>query len=519
MSDIKLLDCTLRDGGYINNWHWGFGAARRVIQALTRAGTDIVEVGFLRNVEGYDPDISVCNTIEELNRLLPPEGQRGHTIYSGMAMRSNYDIAKLSPYGGHGIEVIRITAHDYDIRDGMDFAREVKARGYKLSINPINIMGYADRDILWILDQVNAIRPYQFSIVDTFGSMRRRDLERILSLVDHNLDPAIRVGLHLHENMALSFCLAQEFVDKHLRRDITVDASLLGMGRIPGNLPIELMADYLNDTLGARYDIDELMDAIQDHIAPLKGESQWGYTPAYFLSARFNLHRDYAEHYLAKGDLTNRDINHILAGFDRAKATAYDPAYADRLYAEYQGRKVDDEAALAALRAAFAGKRVLVLAPGATLAGEEGRAAARNAGADVTVSANFVPDFLTPSYAFFTNSKRFDAGAACPCPLILTSNLRADAPAAVVNYDRLAGTGAQGGNSVLMLLRLLRLCGAAEVLLAGADGYRPDRPAYADAGLHTHTGRGAAYNAQMAGAIRAAGLPVRFLTPSEYERT
>ena len=74
MSDIKLLDCTLRDGGYINNWHWGFGAARRVIQALTRAGTDIVEVGFLRNVEGYDPDISVCNTIEELNRLLPPSG-------------------------------------------------------------------------------------------------------------------------------------------------------------------------------------------------------------------------------------------------------------------------------------------------------------------------------------------------------------------------------------------------------------------------------------------------------------
>ena len=85
-------------------------------------------------------------------------------MYSGMAMRSNYDISKLSEYSGRGIEMIRITAHDYDIRDGMDFAREVKARGYKLSINPINIMGYADKDILWILDQVNAILPYQFSL-------------------------------------------------------------------------------------------------------------------------------------------------------------------------------------------------------------------------------------------------------------------------------------------------------------------------------------------------------------------
>ncbi len=132
---------------------------------------------------------------------------------------------------------------------------------------------------------------------------------------------------------------------------------------------------------------------------------------------------------------------------------------------------------------------MLVLAPGATLATEAGRAAVADAGADVTVSANFVPDFAAPDYAFFTNAKRFDESAAYPCPLILTSNLRAAADATVVNYDRLSGTDAQGGNSVLMLLRLLRLCGAAEVLLAGADGYRPGTAAYADAGLHTHTAR------------------------------
>ena len=339
MADVKLLDCTLRDGGYINDWHWGLGSARRIIQSLTRAGTDIVEVGFLRNVDGYDPDVTVCNTIEELNRLLPPESQRGHTIYSGMAMRSNYDISKLSPYDGHGIEIIRITAHDYDIRDGMDFAREVKARGYKLSINPINIMGYADKDLLWIFDQVNAIHPWQFSIVDTFGSMRRRDLERIVSLADHNLAPDIRLGLHLHENMALSFCLAQEFLDRPLLRDKTVDGSLNGMGRTPGNLPIELVADYCNENLNTHYDLDEIMDAIQDHIAPIKGESAWGYSPAYFLSARFNLHRNYAEHYLHKGDLTNRDINHLLAAIAPGKKTAFDAAYADKLYTEYKNRR------------------------------------------------------------------------------------------------------------------------------------------------------------------------------------
>lgn len=259
---------------------------RRIIQSLTRAGTDIVEVGFLRNVDGYDPDVTVCNTIEELNRLLPPESQRGHTIYSGMAMRSNYDISKLSPYDGHGIEIIRITAHDYDIRDGMDFAREVKARGYKLSINPHNIMATPTRTCCGSLTRSTLSTRGSSPLWIPSGSMRRRDLERIVSLADHNLAPDIRLGLHLHENMALSFCLAQEFLDKPLLRDKTVDGSLNGMGRTPGNLPIELVADYCNENLNTHYDLDEIMDAIQDHIAPIKGESAWGYSPAYFLSAR-----------------------------------------------------------------------------------------------------------------------------------------------------------------------------------------------------------------------------------------
>ena len=164
--------------------------------------------------------------------------------------------------------------------------------------------------------------------------MKRRDLDRIVSLVDNNLDSDIRVALHLHDNMSLSCCLAQIFVDKHLNRPVTIDGSLMGMGRIPGKLPIELIADYLNEYSDKSYDIDYLMDAIQDYILPIKGNSKWGYTPAYFLSARFNLHRNYAEYYLNKGDLTNKDINHILSRVDDNKKTAFDVDYADYLYKE-----------------------------------------------------------------------------------------------------------------------------------------------------------------------------------------
>ena len=406
-NDLKLLDCTLRDGGYVNDWRWGFHNAKAIIHALVKAKIDVVEVGFLRNVESYNPDISVCNHIEELNLLLPDN--LGSTMFSAMAMRSNYDINKLAPYSGSGIEMIRITAHDYDIEEGMDFAREVKEKGYKLSINPINIMGYSDERILWIIDQVNKIQPYQFSIVDTFGSMKRRDLDRIVSLVDNNLDRTIRVALHLHENMSLSCSLAQKFVDKHLNRPVTIDGSLMGMGRIPGNLPIELIADYLNEYVDKAYDIDYLMDAIQDYIAPIKGNPQWGYTPAYFLSARFNLHRNYAEHYLKKGDLTNKDINHILARIDKSKRTAFDVEYADRLYEEYQNHKVDDKADIGRLRNKLESRNIVVLAPGASIISQEKTIQEyiqkENA---VVLATNFLPDRIKTDFAFFSNNKRYD---------------------------------------------------------------------------------------------------------------
>ena len=516
MNDRKLLDCTLRDGGYINNWNWGFDNARDIIHSLVRAGVDIVEVGFLRNVEGYNPDITVCNRIEELNRLLPENP--GSAMFSAMAMRSNYDIKKLAPYNGRGIEMIRITAHDYDIAEGMDFAREVKEKGYKLSINPINIMGYDDKQLMWIFDQVNKIMPYQFSIVDTFGSMRRRDLDRIVSLADHNIAPGVRLALHLHENMSLASCLAQDFLDKHLNSDVTVDGSLEGMGRIPGNLPIELIADYCNEYLGAHYDIDYLMDAIQDQISPIKGQSAWGYTPAYFLSARYNLHRNYAEHYLNKGDLTNRDINHILAGFDRSKTTVFDAAYADKLYEDYKRHSVDDSAAMAALAGQLAGKQVLVLAPGPSLREKQAEICeyiARHK--PVVIAANFVPQEIAADYVFFSNNKRFSKIEALPCTGILTSNLESRPDCLTVDYNRLAGAFAQGDNSLILLLRLLHALGAQSAALAGADGYRTGRSNYASSSMHSHVARDADFNCAMREAIQSSGIPCTFLTPSEYE--
>lgn len=513
--DLKLLDCTLRDGGYVNEWKFGFNSARDIINQLTKANIDVVEVGFLRNVEKYEPDITVCNYIEELNRLLPEK--TGNTMYSAMAMRSNYDINKLSSYSGKGIELIRITAHDYDIEEGMEFAREVKVKGYKLSINPINIMGYSDKRILWIIDQVNQIQPYQFSIVDTFGSMKRRDLDRIVSLVDNNLDRNIRVALHLHENMALSCCLAQAFIDKHLNRPVAVDGSLMGMGRIPGNLPIELIADYCNDYTGNTYDIDYLMDAIQDYIDPLKGKPSWGYTPAYFLSARFNLHRNYAEYYLKKGDLTIRDINHILARFDNEKKTAFDADYADYLYEKYKNNQIDDTDSREKLYQLLSGKSVLLIAPGASIVRYESKIKKFiESQKPIIISVNFIPESYNVDFAFFSNNKRISNLEDISCEVIITSNLKDERAKFKIDYNSLSGAFDQGCNSFIMLLKLLKEMNLKIIYAVGADGYTEKGENYYKSNIRTYIEHGSKFNSAVANALQNLEVKVNFLTPSAY---
>ena len=145
MKRDRLLDCTLRDGGYINNWNFGFHIIRDIIKKLVKSQVDYVEVGFLRDCE-YDKNKTLFNNCAEIANVLPEKC--GNTVFTVMALHNKYDIKKLEPYDGKTIDIIRVTFHDYDIDEGLTFIKEAKAKGYKVFCNPINIMGYSDEMLL-----------------------------------------------------------------------------------------------------------------------------------------------------------------------------------------------------------------------------------------------------------------------------------------------------------------------------------------------------------------------------------
>jgi 4-hydroxy 2-oxovalerate aldolase len=515
--ETGILDCTLRDGGYVNDWKWGFLRAKAIINNLVRAGVDFVEVGFLRNVSGYDENITTCNRIEELNRLLPKN--MGNTRFAAMAMCGNYDITKLSSYSREGIELIRVTAHDYDLDEGLEFAANIKTLGYKVSINPINIMGYSLEQILGIVKKVNAIAPYQFSIVDTFGSMKTRHFEKIAKLCDSELLPSIRLGLHPHSNMGKGNGLAEHFLDYKFVRDITIDASLMGIGRDPGNLELELIADLINDEYGGEYKIEYMLDSIEDHIYKMHGTAAWGYKPAYFLSGRHNLHRNYSEYYIGKGDLTYHDIDTLFSMFDNNKKMAFDKDYADKLYSKYKANNIDDSTDTAKLAASLSARPLLILAPGAALNIYKEQVKTYIAEQKpIVIAVNFIPPDYETDYLFFGNARRYQMFGAYPSKVIVTSNFAAENCDYRLNYVKLFKKDDKFVNSILLLLRFLASIGIQKVSLAGADGFAKENQNYFDEYIWSSQERSSDINAYTSDVLYSTGVKLSFLTPSLYEK-
>ncbi|EJB6606621.1 aldolase catalytic domain-containing protein [Campylobacter lari] len=522
MNTLEILDCSLRDGGYINNWNFKEDVIKDIIAKLVNANIDLIEIGFLRDCE-FDPNRTLFNNCKEIEHILPKS--RKQSKFVAMALHNLYDINKLEKYDGKTIEYIRVTFHDYDIEEGLQYIVKVKEKGYKVFCNPINIMGYSDEKILEIIKKVNIIKPYAFSIVDTFGSMEKKDLIRIYSLCNNNLDSDIVIGIHLHENLNSSFALMQDFIQiKDAKRKHTCDGSLFGIGRVPGNLCIELLANYLNKNFDYYYDIDYLLDAIDAHIIKLKKIEEWGYSIAYALSAKYNLHRNYSEFLLKKGNLSSKQINYILSQIENFKKTAFDKKYIEKLYLDFQNRHINDSENLIIAKNIFSGKNILLLAPGITLNeySDEINAYIRDF-EPVVVALNFYTDKFKVDYSFFSNENRYSffLNKIKEETVIITSNIENPLfKHLTFDYYNLAITNGKLNDScVLMFLKLLSQLEIKEFSIAGFDGV--DENSYYDDTLSVNLKK---YDFEKIQADTRSFLDhmqhkmkINFLTPSAYE--
>ena len=333
-TDIKLLDCTLRDGGHVNDADFGIDVIKNITDGLAKSGIDFVELGFLKN-GNFSLHQSSYNDVSEIYPTLP---EHYSCNFSVMIRPDWYDINQLSDCDGR-ISTIRFAFYNRDFDLLQRYCNIVSSKGYRVICNPVNVMGYNSEELTVLAKKLNALHPEQVTIVDTYGSMNIPDLHRIYTIIEDNLDEDIRIGIHLHENMSLAYGLAQEFLRiKNLDRKAMIDGSLLGMGRMPGNLCIEIIASHFNDNYDTDYNTDIIYDLIGKYIEPIKKVIPWGYSPAYYITALLNMHRSYAEYLLKKQDISMSDINAILKSIDVSERRLFNEKYIENLYDKYKKR-------------------------------------------------------------------------------------------------------------------------------------------------------------------------------------
>lgn len=522
MGYLKVLDCTLRDGGYCNEWRFGNQNIHTIAGGLVEAGVDIIELGFLTNRVSYDPNVTKYTTLAEAAAMIPAD--RAGKLFVCMVNFGEYDLAQLPDYDGTSVDGLRVAFHKKDMVEALRYCAGIKAKGYKVFVQAMVSLNYTDEEFLELIRRSNDICPYAFYIVDSFGVMKRRDLLRLFYTVEHNLRDGIAIGYHAHNNMQLAYSNAQALVDTHSNRDRIIDSSVFGMGRGAGNLNTELFVEYLNDKMETSYQLKPLLSIIDRILNPFYQQAPWGYSLPNYLSAKHNSHPNYASYLDGKKTLTVENMDELFAMMDDSKRANFDKAYIEDLYVRYLAKGQVQELHLQELRQRVAGKQVLIIAPGRSSVDESQKiiACAKESGM-VTVSINFEYDRMETDFIFLSNLRRFrDLNPEKYPKCIVTSNIPAMGVYLQTSYrDLLNNTEAVRDNAGMMLIQLLIDLGVKKVLIAGMDGYSIDPTQnFADQSMAFFTRKSAfeAMNAGMSAVLNefAKQIELEFVTTPKY---
>lgn len=522
MASIKMLDCTLRDGGYCNQWRFGRSNISKISEGLAESGIDMIELGFITNKVKYDQDVSRYTAFAEAGNMIPKK--RSGKTFVCMINYGEYRIEDIPDFDGTSVEGIRVAFHKKDMLAALTFCEEIQKKGYKVFIQAMVTLGYSDEEFLDLIRRVNRFRPYSFYIVDSFGVMKRKDLIRLFYMVEKNLSEGISIGYHSHNNMQLAYSNAQSLIDIRTNRDIIIDSSVFGMGRGAGNLNTELFVEYLNDNMGAGYRLKPLLTIIDDILNDFYQQNYWGYSLPNYLSAKHNAHPNYAGFLDAKKTLNVENMDEIFAMMDEDKKTSYEKQYIEDLYIRYMASGEANEAHLAELEAAIKGKEVLIIAPGISSLEEKEKIVAFAHQKDVvSISINFDYNEYKTDYIFLSNLRRYkELNEAGRSRCIATSNIPSMNVYVQTKYKELLNAHETvEDNAAMMLIKFLIKLKAAKIYIAGIDGYSADPTKnFADQSMNFYTQKMTfeAMNHGLNAALQdfSAEIAIEYLTAPRY---
>lgn len=325
----KLLDCTLRDGGYINNWAFSRHFGDALYHAVSLAGCDFIECGF------FDPSakegLPWTNLTAEDLKSIRGELQDGAAI----AVMINYGSVQLEDVPDakdYPADLIRVAAPKSAAAEATKFAAALTAKGYRSTINYMGISNYANHEILELVDLMNRFKDEveYFYVADSFGSLMPKRTREIFTTLRFGTDASL--GFHPHNNLQLAFANCLEAMEAGV--DI-IDGSIFGMGRGAGNLFTDAMLAYFEQCDPDRYHLVPVLQFADLYMEAQKAHFSWGYSLPQLLSGVFHCHPNYPTNLLREKAYTADDIYGMLRYLPEAEKSRYSGEQLEKMKEEH----------------------------------------------------------------------------------------------------------------------------------------------------------------------------------------
>ncbi|MCF6280962.1 MAG: aldolase catalytic domain-containing protein [Candidatus Polarisedimenticolaceae bacterium] len=286
--EIKVLDCTIRDGGLINNYHFTDDLVKATYRAACDSGVDIVELGKkLAESDEYTREKygrwNFCDD-DDLNRVIDAHDSEHRPLIAVMYDVGRADIDALQPREHSPFDMVRTASYVADIDKGLDLCKRSKDQGYLTTINIMACSAVPHADLIEALQQVNETKEVDYLyLVDSYGAFYSEQVTSFLKLYrEHAPDKAL--GFHAHNNQQLAFSNTQQAIIDGVN---LLDATINGIGRGAGNCNLELLLNFLKNP---KFDVAPIYKAIQEQFVPLREEIEWGFNDIYGISGHLNQH-------------------------------------------------------------------------------------------------------------------------------------------------------------------------------------------------------------------------------------
>ncbi len=286
-SEIKIMDCTIRDGGLMNNHLFNDETVKAVYNACVDSGIDYMEVGYKNSMRIFSPSEygawKFCRE-DDIRRIVGENDTQLKLSAMADAEKCDYRVDIL-PKDQSVLDMIRVAAYIHQIPLALDMIKDAHDKGYETAINLMAISVVQNDDLNKTLELLANSEVTIFYIVDSYGALYPRQTRSILKKFLHHAESGGKqVGIHIHNNRQLALANTLEAID--LKANM-LDASMAGCGRGAGNCQMELLMSFLQNP---KYRLTPVLECIQYHIEPLRDKFLWGYDIPYMLTGLLNIH-------------------------------------------------------------------------------------------------------------------------------------------------------------------------------------------------------------------------------------